>query len=237
MRRTVQRIQTEINSGHILLTLSNKMSSSALTFLLRRTVNSRLAYVFVSRNFVHGNRPRHLIGLFRRRFRVPMRRVGTQRQFLGIIGNVASPRRGHGHVNRRFVHIFRRRSDHLNPFSCLTRNALCPSIVRSTSAGMSPGAKRQITIGVGDRRGINKLPGSLRFGLMRPLQGLFGSRIHGINHGVNLPRRVIQQRPFPNPNLTVHVVNRVARRQLRVLHGTSFIIQSRVDGRKVCRSF
>lgn len=214
-----------MNSRGILYTLSNNISSSITTILIRGTVKSGLAYMFMSRKFLQRNRTRRIMSAFAGGFGVGLVRGSTSRRFLSLLGNIARPRGGHGAVNTRFVRAFRRRTGGLRSIGFLIRNALCPSIIRDNASA---------TTAVGSRRGMNNLPGSVGFRLVRPLHRLFGSRIHRLKHRLKLPRSIVGHRPFPKPKLTVHVVNRVAPRELSVLHGTSTVIERIVGREKLC---
>lgn len=207
-----------MNSGGMLLTLSNKISDSIITTLLLGTVNSGLIYMRIGRNLVHGKRSRSIIRMFDGRLGTGLVCLSIASHFLSGLTNIRSPRRGHGVVNDRFVHMFRRRTHGLSNVSFLNRNAVCPSVIRD---------KAGATGVIGSRRGMNKLPRSLGFRLMRPLHRLFGSRIHTYNLRLKLPCRVICHRPFPNPNLNMHYLNTVAHSHLRTIHRSSTVLHRR----------
>ncbi len=226
--RRVTRIGTRMNSGGILLTLSNNMSSSIITTLLVGTVNGRLIYIRMGRNLVHGSRSRGIVGLFGSRVSTGLVCISTASEFLSLLTNITSPREGHGVVNTRFVGIFTSRTEGLGSVSFLTRNAVCPSVLRDMGRTRNGGT-------IGSRRGINNLPRSLGFRLMRPLGLLFGSRIHIINGTLNLPSGVICHRPFPNPNLNMEYLNTVAHSELSTLHRTSTVLHSRFSGYKLTK--
>lgn len=153
-----------------------------INMLLRGTVNSRLAYVFISRNLLHGNRNSRIVRDLMNGFNLGVVHISTGGHFVSGLTNIDSPRRGHGVVNGRFICIFSSRTAGLRNVSFLTRKALCASIVRD---------KARATRAVGSRRGMNKLPRSVRFGLVRPLGALFGSRIHRLKARLNVPSDVI----------------------------------------------
>lgn len=217
-------MEHRINSEGMLLTLSNKISDSIITTLLLGTVKSGLIYMRMGRNLVHGNRSRGIIRIFGGRLGTGLVCGSIASHFLSGLTNITSPRRGHGVVNNRFVHIFRRRTHGLSNVSFLTRNAVCPSVIRDNAGATGV---------IGSRRGMNNLPRSLGFRLIRPLHRLFGSRIHTYNLRLNLPCRVIFHRPFPNPNLKIHYLNTVAHSELRTIQRTSTVLHRRFRGTKL----
>lgn len=113
-----------MKSGGILLTLSNKMSSSIITTLLVGTVNRRLIYIRIGRNLLHGNRPRRIVRMFHGRVGTGLICISTASHFLSGLTKIRSPRRGEGVVNKRFVRIFTRRTEGLSNVRFLTRNAV-----------------------------------------------------------------------------------------------------------------
>lgn len=207
-----------MNSGGMLLTLSKNMSDSMMTTLLLGTVNGGLIYMRIGRKLVHGNRSRTMVRIFGGRLGTGLVCISTASQFLDGLRGMTSPRRGHGVVNNRFVHIFRRRTHGLGKVSFLKRNAVCPSVMRDNAGATGV---------IGSRRGMNNLPRSLRFRLMRPLHRLFGSRIHTYKIRLNLPCSVICHRPFPNPNLKIHYLKTVAHSHLRTIHRSSTVLHRR----------
>lgn len=68
---------------------------------------------------------------------------------------------------------------------------------------------------------------------MRPIEVLFGSRIHIIKSRLNLPRNVICHRPFPKPKLKIHYPKTVAHSHLRTMHRSSTVLHRRFRGGKL----
>lgn len=172
----------------------------------------------IGRKLVHGNRSRTIIRVFNGRLGTGLVCISTASHFLSGLRGITSPRRGHGVVNKRFVHIFRRRTHGLSNVSFLKRNAVCPSVMRDNAGATGV---------IGSRRGMNNLPRSLRFRLIRPLHRLFGSRMHTYNMRLKLPCRVICHRPFPNPKLKMHYLKTVAHSHLRTMHRSSTVLHRR----------
>lgn len=92
-----------------MLKLDKKISSSMTTILLGETVNGGLAYVFISRNVLHGGR---FGGIVRscRYLNLGIVNISTDRGFFSRLRNIARPRHGHGVVNGKFVSMFSRRT-------------------------------------------------------------------------------------------------------------------------------
>lgn len=103
------RLGTRLKGSGMMLKLDNKMSSSITTMLLGGTVNGGLAYVFMSRNVLHGGR---FGGMLRscRYLKLGMVKISTDRGFFDRLTNIRRPRGGHGVVNGNFVSMFSRRT-------------------------------------------------------------------------------------------------------------------------------
>lgn len=93
----------------MILNLDNNISSSMTTILLGETVNGGLAYVFMSRNVLHGGRFGGIVGSCRY-LNLGIVNISTDRRFFTRLTNMARPRNGHGVVNGNFVSIFSMRT-------------------------------------------------------------------------------------------------------------------------------
>ncbi len=105
----MRTLESRLNGSHIVLNLSKNISSSITTILLGGTVNDGLAYVFMGRNLLHGNRCRDIVHSCRY-LKLGIIKISTHREFFSTLRKVDSPRRGQGVVKTGFVRIFRSRN-------------------------------------------------------------------------------------------------------------------------------
>ncbi|MBL9031555.1 MAG: glutamine-hydrolyzing GMP synthase [Phycisphaerae bacterium] len=210
------RVRERVGPGRVICGLSGGVDSSVTAALVHRAIGDQLTCVFVDTGLLRKNERELVETTFRDHFRVDLRVVDAEREFLGDLRGITEPQEKRRRIGHRFIEVFKAEAEKIKQegrgsVGFLAQGTLYPDVIESGHgyAGQSAGIKLHHNVG--------GLPEELGFELVEPVRELFKDEVRALGQVLGVPEQIIWRHPFPGPGLAIRVLGEATRERLDVL--------------------
>ncbi|MDQ7012624.1 MAG: glutamine-hydrolyzing GMP synthase [Planctomycetota bacterium] len=227
------RVREQIGGSHVICGLSGGVDSSVAAALIQKAVPGQITCVFVDTGMLRKNERELVETTFRDHFRVDLRVVDAEAEFLGDLAGVTDPQEKRRLIGHRFVEVFKQQAEAIategKHARFLAQGTLYPDVIESgqSAAGKSAGIKLHHNVG--------GLPEELGFELVEPLRDLFKDEVRKLGEVLGLPDQIIWRHPFPGPGLAVRVLGDITKPKLDLLRDCDEILLEEIVSAELYR--
>ncbi len=227
------RIREQVGDGHVICGLSGGVDSSVAAALIQKAVPGQITCVFVDTGMLRKNERELVETTFRDHFRVDLRVIDAEAEFLGDLAGVTDPQEKRRLIGHRFIEVFRQQAEAIaaegKHAKYLAQGTLYPDVIESgqSAAGKSAGIKLHHNVG--------GLPEELGFELVEPLRDLFKDEVRKLGEVLGLPDQIIWRHPFPGPGLAVRVLGDITKPKLDLLRDCDEILLEEIVSAELYR--
>ncbi len=227
------RVREQIGDSHVICGLSGGVDSSVAAALIQKAVPGQITCVFVDTGMLRKNERELVETTFRDHFRVDLRVVDAEAEFLGDLAGVTDPQEKRRLIGHRFIEVFKQQAEAIategKHAKFLAQGTLYPDVIESgqSAAGKSAGIKLHHNVG--------GLPEELGFELVEPLRDLFKDEVRKLGEVLGLPDQIIWRHPFPGPGLAVRVLGDITKPKLDLLRDCDEILLEEIVSAELYR--
>lgn len=226
IEETCQKIRDQVGEGRVILGLSGGVDSSVAAALIHKAIGDQLTCIFVDNGLLRGGESKAVRDLFERNFKMKLKVVSAEKQFLSKLRGVTDPERKRKIIGKEFIHVFEKSALELqrsskktaHPFKFLAQGTLYPDIIESVPIGNNPAAL------IKSHHNVGGLPKNMKFELVEPLRQLFKDEVREVGRELGLPREVVDRQPFPGPGLAVRIIGAITPNRLKILRAADAIV-------------
>jgi GMP synthase (glutamine-hydrolysing) len=207
--------------GRVICGLSGGVDSSVAAALIHRAIGERLTCIFVDNGLLRRGERDQVAAVFRDHFKVDLRVVDAEAQFLGALEGVTDPEHKRKIIGAEFITVFEREARGISKAGFLAQGTLYPDVIESVSfKGPSHTIKSHHNVG--------GLPERMQLALVEPLRELFKDEVRQLGLELGLPRHMVWRQPFPGPGLAVRCLGSLTRARLDVLRAADAIVEDEI---------
>ncbi len=222
VEESVARIREQVGAdGRVICGLSGGVDSSVAAALIHRAIGDRLTCIFVDNGLLRKGEREQVAAIFRDHFKVDLRVVDAERQFLDELKDQTDPEKKRKIIGLEFIKVFEEESKTVQGAEFLAQGTLYPDVIESVSfKGPSHTIKSHHNVG--------GLPERMKLKLVEPLRELFKDEVRQLGRELGLPKHMVWRQPFPGPGLAVRCLGSLTKERLDVLRAADAIIEEEV---------
>lgn len=218
IKDSIQQIRQEAGNSKVVLGLSGGVDSSVAAVLLNKAIGRQLTCIFVDNGLLRKGEKEKVKEVFGRHFKINLRCVDAQNEFLDKLRGVADPEKKRRIIGREFIKVFERQAKKAGGIKFLAQGTLYPDVIESRSAFGGPSAT------IKTHHNVGGLPRKMHLKLIEPLKDLFKDEVRQLGKALGMPDEVIWRQPFPGPGLAVRIIGGVTKARLDILREADYIV-------------
>jgi len=203
----------------VILGLSGGVDSSVAAALIHKAIGKQLTCVFVDNGLLRKNERDAVVALFKRNFKIDLRVIDAEKQFLSKLKGVTDPEKKRKIIGKVFIEVFEQSLKSIGHTEYLAQGTLYPDVIESVSIAGNPAAV------IKSHHNVGGLPARMRLKLLEPLRELFKDEVRALGTELGLPREVVWRQPFPGPGLAVRVMGEITPARLEILRNADAVLQ------------
>ncbi len=211
VEESIAQVRKTAGRKRVVLGLSGGVDSSVAAVLINRAIGHHLVCIFVDNGLLRKGEAKRVRDVFQKHFRINLRCVDAQKEFLRRLIGVVDPERKRRIIGRTFVRVFEREAKKIGDVSFLAQGTLYPDLIESRSAFGGPSAT------IKTHHNVGGLPKKMRLKLIEPLKYLFKDEVRSLGRELRIPPEILGRHPFPGPGLAVRIIGEVTRARCDML--------------------
>jgi GMP synthase (glutamine-hydrolysing) len=209
IEESIEKIQSQVGDGTVLLGISGGVDSSVAAMLLNRALGDRLHAVFVDNGLLRKNEFTD-VSVLLTQLGINLHPVDASDLFLSRLAAVEDPEQKRKIIGATFIDVFEREAERIGDVQYLAQGTLYPDVIESVSfKGPSATIKSHHNVG--------GLKDRMKLTLVEPLRELFKDEVRELGRVLGLPKEFIGRHPFPGPGLAVRILGAVTKERCDLL--------------------
>ncbi|MBI4430251.1 MAG: glutamine-hydrolyzing GMP synthase [Candidatus Omnitrophica bacterium] len=227
IQQAVENIRRQVGRERVVLGLSGGVDSSVTACLLHRAIGGRLTCIFIDNGLLRKNEAERVERVFRRHFKMKLRVVRAEKDFLDGLKGVASPEQKRKIIGRTFIDVFEREAHKLGKVKFLGQGTLYPDVIESVPVHGGP------TATIKSHHNVGGLPKRMRMTLIEPLRMSFKDEVRKVGRELGMPEEMVNRQPFPGPGLAVRILGAVTKERCDLLREADWIVIDEIKKAKL----
>lgn len=205
---TVERLEQELGSDHVMMGLSGGVDSTVAASLLHRAIGDRLHCIFIDNGLLRKDEFEEVLQSYQG-MGLNIKGVRANDKFLDELEGVSDPESKRKIIGKAFIDIFEEESHQLPEVKWLGQGTIYPDVIESVSV-------HGPSVTIKSHHNVGGLPDKLKLKLVEPLRMLFKDEVRLVGKELGVPDPLIQRHPFPGPGLGIRVLGEITREKVRL---------------------
>jgi len=242
IQSTVERVRTQVGTGHAICGLSGGVDSSVAAVLVARAIGDRLTCIFVNNGVLRKDEFAKVQKTMREKLGLRVVAADAGTRFLTKLKGITDPEQKRKIIGNEFIAVFDDEAKKIfeserhtgEDIAWLVQGTLYPDVIESSSVkGPSQTIKSHHNVG--------GLPADMKLKLIEPLRDLFKDEVRRIGRDLQMPEDILERQPFPGPGLAVRILGEITPERVALLQEADDIVVSEIKAaglyRKLWQSF
>src|SRR6185437_10452107 len=242
IQSTVERVRTQVGTGHAICGLSGGVDSSVAAVLVARAIGDRLTCIFVNNGVLRKDEFAKVQKTMREKLGLRVVAADAGTRFLTKLKGITDPEQKRKAIGNEFIAVFDDEAKKIfdserhtgEDIAWLVQGTLYPDVIESSSVkGPSQTIKSHHNVG--------GLPADMKLKLIEPLRDLFKDEVRRIGRDLQMPEDILERQPFPGPGLAVRILGEITPERVALLQEADDIVVSEIKAaglyRKLWQSF
>lgn len=216
----VEKIRTQVGSGHVLCGVSGGVDSSVVSTLVHRAIGDRCTSVLIDHGLLRKNEAAECVAALKEGLGINVQSFDESGVFLAKLAGILDPEGKRKIIGEQFIRSFEKIAGSLGEFQFLAQGTLYPDVIES---GTSVGNTAEV---IKSHHNVGGLPDDMNFELVEPLRDLFKDEVRKVGRELGLPESLVGRHPFPGPGLAVRILGEITEERLDILREADHIFIS-----------
>ncbi|NYT04237.1 MAG: glutamine-hydrolyzing GMP synthase, partial [Candidatus Methanofastidiosa archaeon] len=220
IEETINKIKNKIGDGNAIIALSGGVDSSVAASITEKAIGNRLYAVFVD----HGLLRKGEADLVSKAFSghdINFKKIDAKDRFFEKLDCITDPEKKRMIIGEEFIRIFEEEAKKIGA-EFLVQGTIYPDIIES--------GRSQHADTIKSHHNVGGLPETISFKeILEPLKDLYKDEVREVGRKLGLPKKIIDQYPFPGPGLAVRITGPVTEENIRICRDASAIVEEELE--------
>jgi len=220
IEETIKNIKSKIGDGNAVIALSGGIDSSVAAAITEKAIGNRLYAVFVD----HGLLRKGEAELVSKAFSghdINFKKIDAKDRFFKKLNSITDPEKKRMIIGEEFIRIFEEEAKKIGA-DFLVQGTIYPDVIESGRSHHADTIKSHHNVG--------GLPESISFKeIIEPLRDLYKDEVREVGRKLGLPKKIIDQYPFPGPGLAVRITGPVTEENIKICRDASAIVEDELE--------
>ena len=216
-----QKIREQVGDDHVILGLSGGVDSSVAAVLINQAIGKQLTCIFINNGLLRQNEPKRVQKMFRDNYKIKLRYVNAEKDFLSALKGVKDPERKRKIIGRIFVRVFEREAKKIKNAKWLAQGTLYPDVIESVSF-------KGPSVVIKSHHNVGGLPKKMGLKLLEPLRELFKDEVRDLGKQMGMPDEMVYRHPFPGPGLGIRIMGDITKKRLDIVRQANHIVMQEI---------
>jgi GMP synthase (glutamine-hydrolysing) len=209
VHEAIEKIQSEVKDGHVIMALSGGVDSTVAATLISRAIGDRLHGIFVDNGVLRTDEFEQVLATYKE-IGLNVKGVDRKQVFYGALKGKSDPEEKRKTIGGLFIDVFQQEASEIKGIDFLGQGTIYPDVIESVSVhGPSATIKSHHNVG--------GLPEKMHLQLIEPLKYLFKDEVRKVGLELDIPHDQLFRHPFPGPGLAIRILGEITEEKVKLL--------------------
>ena len=215
VEETVEALQQQLGSDHVVLALSGGVDSSVAALLLQRAIGDRLHCIFVDNALLRKGEYQQVLEGYRN-MGLNIKGVDAKERFLSALRGLEDPEAKRKAIGRTFIEVFDAEAKRISNIKWLGQGTIYPDVIESVSV-------HGPSVTIKSHHNVGGLPAHMNLKVVEPLRSLFKDEVRRVGKALGLDPAILGRHPFPGPGLAIRILGDITAEKVALLQEVDHI--------------
>uniref|UniRef100_A0A6C0KET7 GMP synthase (glutamine-hydrolyzing) n=1 Tax=viral metagenome TaxID=1070528 RepID=A0A6C0KET7_9ZZZZ len=221
LNNATQDIKKIVGKDQVALALSGGVDSSTLAYLLIKVIPEQVIFILIDNGLMREGEINEILNNYTADITIKLKVIDAKKEFLNALKDITDPEEKRKIIGNLFIQIL---SNQMKNITYLAQGTIYPDVIES---GQLPNSKV-----IKSHHNVGGLPSSLCIKLLEPFRYLFKDDIRKLAKLLNIPKKIIERKPFPGPGLAIRILGAITIEKLQIIKEVDIIMRKKIEENK-----